>query len=573
MDLLARLLERSAIDPRHNVPLPGRSPRRPWSGRDVVAAWQRLGRDLATGLYGGHYYNLYVHLPFCPKACTFCLYDHEVSRDDAVARAYVDGLLRQLEGMSQVVRDASFQNLLVGGGTPTWLGEPLLREVLEAVFNAFRFSTNAAKVVEANPGDITASLAALLQRLGVNVVSLGVHSLDADILAVHDRSFQRPEQIESAIGHLRDAAIPWVECDLLVGLWGDSAAGVAETAGRIMGWAPDGITLTKLRPKPAYLARHFEGDFRQFRAVYDREFAGMAEPLVELCGERGYHPGHLREDELSWKLCRSSRSRSFDERRRYSGLGGEVPSSTLGLGRFAHSKICGQLIVENRQSVPELDLDAVHYHGVEADWRYEASRWISHRLVRQGQLDRSTFRDLFGEDLAETHGHVLAELEAMGEVTSNGETLRLRAGDDRRRFVVSRLFFDRQTAVQELSMEDWDVLHIRADRHEWRVRVDHLRAERPSYFAIAGSVGLLLEGTTAAGTAREKVVLGVLHALLKRVARSRPWLSALEVADWLAAELPAALASRLRVTVEQSSPRADGRRSGSTASGEKPPER
>jgi len=30
MALLARLLERSAIDPRHNVPLPGGKPRRPW---------------------------------------------------------------------------------------------------------------------------------------------------------------------------------------------------------------------------------------------------------------------------------------------------------------------------------------------------------------------------------------------------------------------------------------------------------------------------------------------------------------------------------------------------------------
>ncbi|MBW2528764.1 MAG: radical SAM protein [Deltaproteobacteria bacterium] len=549
MRLIERLLSRSVVDPRHNVPMPGGKPRRPWSGADVVAAWRRLEEELAAGLYRGHYYNLYVHLPFCPADCSFCMYDHQVSRDEALARRYVDGLRRQIDGYGPLLERVSFQNLLIGGGTPTWLSEPLLAEVLDAVGQAFQFAPRAAKVIEANPGDVTASSARLLADRGLNAVSIGVHSLEPNVLDAHGRGFQTVEQVETAIRHLRDADVAWVECDLLVGLWGDSAAGVRQSAAQLMAWSPDGLTLTKLRPRRSYLEQHYGGDSRRFGASLRERFTGLADPLATSCRDAGFEPGRLDADELTWKVRRIDARLPFDDRRRAIGHGGPTPSSTLGLGRFAHSKICGQLLVEHRQAIPTHALDESHYFGVEADRSYEASRYICHHLVRHGAIDHRTYRDLFAADLHQDYPHVLRELEALGELGWDGALLRAKGPSERERFVVSRVFMSRQSAVQELSMEDREVLQIHAGPHRFRVRVDHLRADRPAYFATAGSVGLLLESSTATGSARERVLLGALTALLRRIARPRPWLAAIEVADWLAAELPRAVASHLPVTV------------------------
>lgn len=548
MALLARLLERSSIDPRHHVPLPGGKPRRGFTHRQVATAWRRLAQNLANGLYTGHFYNLYLHLPFCPSACSFCLYDHEVASDEGAVRAYLRALRRQLDGMSGVVGEASFQNLLVGGGTPTWLDGQHLAAVLDAVLASFRLAPDAAKVLEANPGDVTAELAALVRGAGIDIVSVGVHSLDPAVLDRHGRGFQQSEQVEAAIGHLRDAGMPWVECDVLVGLHGDSATSLARTVEQLMRWQPDGITLTRLRPKRSYLERHWGGDDEAFRAHYLALFARLVE-LGPLAADHGFDADDLAADELSWRLRRRGRVRPGDERRPYAGPGGPVPASTLGLGRFAHSKICGELLAEHRAALPSVEPDAATYFGVEATLPYEAARFVAYHLVRHGTVDDQRFRRLFGVGLRESYGHLLDELAELGELRVETDRIEVGATGASPRFVVSRLFLDRQTAVEELSMDDWEVLHIFAGQHRLRVRVDHLRADRPSYFALAGSVGLLLERSTAPGSARERVLLGVLAALLRRVARSRPWLAALEVADWLAAELPGAVAPRLTVTV------------------------
>jgi hypothetical protein len=111
------------------------------------------------------------------------------------------------------------------------------------------------------------------------------------------------------------------------------------------------------------------------------------------------------------------------------------------------------------------------------------------------------------------------------------------------------LFLPRQAAIQELSMEDWDVLTVEAGKLRLQIRVDHLRADRPDYLATAGSVGLLVERSSHPGSATETVVLGVMQGLLRRSARARPWLSALEVADLLAAQVPMLLAERLTVRI------------------------
>src|SRR5262245_28903655 len=71
--------------------------------------------------------KLYVHVPFCNYACTFCFYAKRVGVPRPQMERYTKALVRELEW---VPPGTGLEQLYVGGGTPTALHADLLDEVL-----------------------------------------------------------------------------------------------------------------------------------------------------------------------------------------------------------------------------------------------------------------------------------------------------------------------------------------------------------------------------------------------------------------------------------------------------------
>ncbi len=167
--------------------------------------------------------GVYVHFPWCLRHCPYCDFAVTVSRTIPHA-AYADAILAEWDARLPELQGTRPSTLYIGGGTPGLWEPTQLARVIAAVQAA---SDGLDEVtVEANPEEFDAARARALADAGVTRISLGAQSTQASALATlgraHDASL-----IERAANAARDAGIPHLSIDLIIGVPGTSPADVA----------------------------------------------------------------------------------------------------------------------------------------------------------------------------------------------------------------------------------------------------------------------------------------------------------------------------------------------------------
>lgn len=157
--------------------------------------------------------GLYVHVPFCARACPYCDFDFEVGRSPST-EVYLAGLEQEV-GRRPGIRDREYRTVYVGGGTPSLLGAEGLGALLAWIDRTFPGSGADERTVELNPEHVTPALLDALTGGGVDRISLGIQSLDPRGLVqlgrVHTAAMAL-EALNAALGRgLR------VTADLIVG--------------------------------------------------------------------------------------------------------------------------------------------------------------------------------------------------------------------------------------------------------------------------------------------------------------------------------------------------------------------
>src|SRR6266567_1192613 len=155
----------------------------------------------------GRVKNLYVHVPFCARKCSYCAFYSESSSGDLINR-YVSALVRELELVDQQPETVFF-----GGGTPSLLNLRQWEQVLSAME---RLELLGAEewTVECNPATVSLDKAKLLRDYGVNRISMGVQSLDAGLLERLGRIHSR-EMVFKSFDILRRAGFENINLDLM----------------------------------------------------------------------------------------------------------------------------------------------------------------------------------------------------------------------------------------------------------------------------------------------------------------------------------------------------------------------
>jgi oxygen-independent coproporphyrinogen III oxidase len=169
--------------------------------------------------------NLYVHFPFCRSRCSYCnLYSRIGSTTESRAE-YVKQIVAGLKTLG----DASFKTIYFGGGSPSLCDlKPLI-----PVFGAREAVTLPEFTVEMHPLDVTEEKLLELKELGVTRISMGVQSLDDDILRHMSRGydfFTAERAFRLVKEHFDNAGI-----DLIVGYPGETAA-LSPRHGRLAKW-------------------------------------------------------------------------------------------------------------------------------------------------------------------------------------------------------------------------------------------------------------------------------------------------------------------------------------------------
>jgi oxygen-independent coproporphyrinogen-3 oxidase len=160
--------------------------------------------------------SLYVHVPFCARKCSYCAFYSEASSGELMDR-YVAALVREVE---LVAEDLKPRTIFFGGGTPSILNLRQWETILRAM-EKHHLAGAEEWTVECNPATVSLDKAKLLRSFGVNRVSMGVQSLDEQLLDRLGRVHSR-EQVFKSFDILRAAGFENVNVDLMFAIPGQT---------------------------------------------------------------------------------------------------------------------------------------------------------------------------------------------------------------------------------------------------------------------------------------------------------------------------------------------------------------
>lgn len=173
--------------------------------------------------------GLYVHVPFCARACPYCDFDFEVGRRPAIDR-YLAGL--EAEARARALEPAPYATIYVGGGTPSLLGGGGLGSLLTWIRGRFPGSGGDEVTIEANPEHVDDDLLAGLVDAGATRLSLGVQTFDPGGLRSLGRA-HTPAAAEAAIAGAVRRGLR-VSVDLIVGWPGQGGDSLRADVDRLL---------------------------------------------------------------------------------------------------------------------------------------------------------------------------------------------------------------------------------------------------------------------------------------------------------------------------------------------------
>ena len=160
--------------------------------------------------------GIYIHIPFCKKACFYC--DFHFSVSFKIKEKIITAICQEL-----IIRKDFFDpketisSIYFGGGTPSVLSIKEIDEILGAVYSYYNVEKNAEITFECNPDDLTKDYLRELKFVGINRLSIGVQSFNDEYLKWMNRSHDA-SQSKKSIEYGAEAGFNNITLDLIYGL-------------------------------------------------------------------------------------------------------------------------------------------------------------------------------------------------------------------------------------------------------------------------------------------------------------------------------------------------------------------
>ena len=122
--------------------------------------------------------SLYIHIPFCEQRCYYCDFCSYV-RNDNIKSNYVDKLIDEIYSKGT---GENLKSVFIGGGTPSSLHYLLIERIMTAVNKCFRLTNDSEITIESNPNSLSEDKLRAYRNCGINRLSIGVQTLNDDIL-------------------------------------------------------------------------------------------------------------------------------------------------------------------------------------------------------------------------------------------------------------------------------------------------------------------------------------------------------------------------------------------------------
>ncbi len=373
--------------------------------------WQARDQSNATDPL-----SLYVHIPFCHDICYYCACNKVVTRKREAGCNYLDRLMQEIELQARLVGNRRpITQMHWGGGTPTFLDDAQITELMHAIASHFHLLDKGYREysIEIDPRTVAGSSIALLKGVGFNRISLGIQDFDPIVQEAINR-IQPFNDIAALVDRIRDHGFRSLSFDLIYGLPYQNRASMDDTLKKVIALHPDRIA--------CYNYAHLPERFPSQRAIDRLTLPSPEEKLVlhqqiaTTLMDAGYrHIGMdhyvLPDDELAIAQTEGRLQRNFQ------GYSLQLADDLLGLGVSAISHI-GDYYLQNARELPDyynaLDAGGLPLvRGCRANQDDRLRRHIIMTLITNMELDLVECEQQFGIDFHQQFARQLEQLAAM----------------------------------------------------------------------------------------------------------------------------------------------------------------
>ncbi len=191
--------------------------------------------------------GIYIHIPFCKQACSYCDFYFITQmkyRDDFVSR-----LLEEIRSYRDTLyTDEPIHTIYLGGGTPSVLPVEQIGQILDAIEDTFDVRPKEI-TMEMNPDNVTADYLNALREAGIHRASMGVQSFNPDLLEFMHRAHDREEALR-CLQLLDETGFPTYSVDLIYGNPGQSTDQLASDLEELVQFDPPHVSAYSLTIEP-----------------------------------------------------------------------------------------------------------------------------------------------------------------------------------------------------------------------------------------------------------------------------------------------------------------------------------
>ena len=396
--------------------------------KDYIVALQQRKVLSATAVQP---LSLYIHIPFCESLCYYCACNKIITKHHDRANVYLRYLSREIDlhtahcGTGQVV-----SQLHLGGGTPTFLSDDGLRQLMATLRRSFTFAPGGEYSIEVDPRTVTADRLAVLAELGFNRLSFGVQDFDAEVQkAVH--RIQPAEQVFALVEASRALGFESVNVDLIYGLPRQTPESFDRTLAQVVQLRPDRIAL--------YAYAHLPDRFKPQRRILSTELPAASAKVTMLSRsldtfmEAGYVYVGMDHFALPTDALAVAK-RQGRLHRNFQGYSTQPDCDLIGLGVSAIGRV-GATYSQNAKSLEEyydhLDQGRLPVvRGLALNRDDLVRRAVIMALMCQGELQFEPIDQAWLIDSRKYFAPELEQLETMAEqglVVLNSESIKVTA--------------------------------------------------------------------------------------------------------------------------------------------------
>ena len=345
--------------------------------------------------------ELYVHIPFCVRKCQYCDFLSGPSDEETKDR-YIEALLKEIRA-AEHTEDYEIVSVFIGGGTPSALKAEAIASIMRTLQEKFFFCEDAEVTIEANPGTVDPEKLTIYRNVGINRLSLGLQSTDAEELKLLGRIHSYEEFLKS-YEWAREAGFSNINIDLMFAIPGQTGEAWRQHLYQVAELNPEHISAYSLIIEEGTPFAEQNLDLPDEDTEYQ-----MYEDTAEILERYGYRQYEISNYAKQGYMCRHNAG--YWQRLEYLGFGLGA-SSLYGGMRFSNTHQMQEYLKESRN--PDRKPEQIRKDVTVLSRNEQIEEFMFLGLRMTEGISEKKFEENFNVRLMDIYGDILQKYEETG---------------------------------------------------------------------------------------------------------------------------------------------------------------